>query len=159
MKIYLGTDHAGFEAKEKVNNFLVSGGHEVVDCGAYTFDANDDYPDFISKVGEAISKDSTSFGFVFGGSGHGEAICANRYPHVRAVVYYGGEIKEQEDAGGKMLGIIASAREHNNANVLSLGVRFLTDEEILRVINIFLKTPFSGDERHVRRINKLEAVS
>jgi ribose 5-phosphate isomerase B len=156
MKIYLGTDHAGFEAKEKVKEFLSKEGHEVIDCGSHAFDVNDDYPDFIHPVGKGVSENKDAMGVIFGGSGQGEAMCANRYKGVRASVYYGAPGKDQVDAGGKSLNMIASTREHNNANVLSLGVRFLTDEEIIATVKLFIETPFSNGDRHIRRITKLD---
>lgn len=156
MKIFLGTDHAGFEAKEKVKAFLMQEGHDVSDCGAFTFDVNDDYPDFIHPAAEGVSNDPESLGIIFGGSGQGEAMCANRHSGVRAAVYYGVPGKDQVDAGGKSLNMIASTREHNNANMLSLGVRFLSDEEIISVVKLFIETPFSNGDRHLRRITKLD---
>jgi len=143
MRIYLGTDHAGFDLKEKVKQYLVEQGHEVKDFGAFSFDAHDDYPDFIRFVAEAVAGDREGRGIIFGGSGQGEAMVANRVAGVRATVYYGG----QED-------IIRTSREHNDANVLSLGARFLTDKEALHAIELWLSLSFSGQERHSRRIKK-----
>ncbi len=145
MRIYLGTDHAGFELKEKVKQFLIEKGHEVKDFGAFSFDADDDYPDFIRPVAEAVAQDAESRGIVFGGSGQGEAMVANRVSGVRATVYYG----FSED-------IIRLSREHNSANILSLGARFVIAEEALRIIELWLSLPFSEEERHKRRINKID---
>lgn len=147
MKIFIGTDHAGFELKQKLVPFLQSLGHEVVDFGADEYKEGDDYPDFIAPVAKAVSADSAVRGIILGGSGQGEAMVANRFPHVRAAVYYGGT-----------LDIVRLSREHNDANILSLGARFLTEEEAKGVVNLWLNTPFSGEERHVRRIEKLEGV-
>src|SRR3989344_5289046 len=133
MIIYLASDHAGFLLKEKVKKFLVDDGYEVKDFGAKIFDSNDDYPDFMHRVGEAVSagvleSPSTGSGqklccgIIFGGSGQGEAMVVNRYRGVRAAVYYGGN----KD-------IVKLSREHNNANVLSLGARFLKEDEALEV--------------------------
>lgn len=144
--IYLATDHAGFELKTKVKDFLIKEGYEVEDCGAYEFDKNDDYPDFISKAAEAVSKDPTSFGIIFGASGQGEAIVANKFPGVRAVVFYGD------------MDMIPLTREHNDANCLSLGARFLTEDEALEAIRLWLQTPFTQEERHVRRIEKISKL-
>lgn len=141
--IYLATDHAGFEMKETIKQFLEEKGHEVKDLGAFSYDEGDDYPDHVSKVGNAVSEDSESFGFVFGKSGQGEAMVCNRHKGVRAGVYYGGEIE-----------IIKLLREHNNANILSIGAGFVNEEEAKQVVSLFLETPFSVDERHVRRISK-----
>jgi len=145
MKIYLGTDHAGFELKEKIKPFLLEKGYEVKDFGAFSFDGDDDYPDFIRPVAEAVSKDQESRGIIFGGSGQGEAMVANRFSGVRATVYYGGP----ED-------IIRLSREHNDANVLSLGARFLDDEEAFNAVELWLSLPFSGEERHQRRVDKID---
>lgn len=147
MMIYLGTDHAGFELKEKVKAFLQEKGHEVADLGAYQNHDGDDYPDFILPVARAVSHDlvqgKESRGIIFGGSGQGEAMAANRVTGVRAAVFYGGP-KE----------IIIRSREHNNANLLSLGAWFVNEKEALDAIALWLETPFSNGERHVRRIMK-----
>ena len=146
MKVYLATDHAGFELKEKVKEFLQDDGYEVKDFGAYEFDKNDDYPDFISKAAEAVSKDPQSRGIILGGSGQGEAMVANKFPNVRAVVYYGN------------MDMIPLTREHNDANVLSLGARFLTEDEAIEAVKLWLETPFTDEERHVRRIEKIKKI-
>ena len=143
MKIYLGTDHAGFEYKEKVKEHLLASGHEVEDLGAHTLDLADDYPDYITPVAKKVAEDSDAFGIIFGGSGQGEAMCANRIPGVRAALYYGGT----KD-------FVALVREHNNANVLSVGARFLDLTDVLEAVDIFLQTPFSNEPRHVRRLSK-----
>lgn len=145
MIIYLGTDHAGFALKEHLAHFLKARGHEVVDCGAYTLEPEDDYPDFIGVVAQKVSENPDSAkGIIIGGSGQGEAIAANRHAHVRAAVYYGGPTD-----------IVKLSREHNNANILSLGARFLTETEAEAVVALWLTTAFSNDERHVRRLAKL----
>lgn len=150
MKIYLATDHAGFELKEKIRDWLLDNGYEVEDCGAHEFDQSDDYPDFIRVAAEAVSKCSESAdssracrGIVLGGSGQGEAMVANRLRGVRAAVYYGGSDE-----------IVILSREHNDANVLALGARFLSESQALKAVALWLKTPFSGEERHARRIAK-----
>ncbi|MBI2019221.1 RpiB/LacA/LacB family sugar-phosphate isomerase [Candidatus Daviesbacteria bacterium] len=148
MKVYLATDHAGFELKETVKEFLIKEGYEVEDCGAYQYDKNDDYPDFISKAAEMVSKDpENSKSIIFGGSGQGEAIVANKFPKVRAAVYYG----KAED-------MPSLTRQHNDSNILSLGARFLNEEEANNAVKLFLDTPFSEDERHIRRIKKIEEI-
>lgn len=144
MIVYLGTDHAGFELKEAVKAHLEKGGYEVEDKGAIWYDGDDDYPDFIRPVAKAVSEDPTSRGIILGGSGQGEAMTANRYRGVRAAVFCGGP----ED-------IITLTRKHNNANILSLGARFLTEEEALKAVTIWLETPFEGG-RHERRIRKMD---
>jgi ribose 5-phosphate isomerase B len=169
MNIYLATDHAGFELKEVVKKFLTEKGHAVKDLGAFQYDKNDDYPDYVKIAAEAVSKcaqgshpehsegsrDSSSANWrtqndkcvaiVFGGSGQGEAMVANRYKGVRATVVY------KFDRA-----IIKLSREHNNANVLSIGARFLGERKALKAVELWLATPFSGEERHQRRINKFQ---
>lgn len=147
MKIYLASDHAGFELKEKVKEFLKGEGYEVEDMGADTFDKDDDYPDFISKAAEAVSKNPGDKAIVLGGSGQGEAIVANKFPLIRAAVYYGGSMD-----------IIKLSREHNDINVLSLGARFLTEEEALGAVKLWIDTQFTGEERHVRRLKKIQGI-
>ncbi len=148
MKIFIGSDHAGFELKNKLVEVLKSEGHEVEDKGAFTFDPQDDYPDFVKLVAEAISKDPEARGIVLGGSGQGEAIAANRFKGIRAVEYYA--------PSRGAVNIIEDSRSHNNSNILSLGARFLSEEEAIEAVKLWLSTPFSGDERHVRRIAKLD---
>lgn len=154
MKIYLAADHAGFAAKAALSTHLAHLGHEVEDCGAPAFDAGDDYPDFVLPCAKQVAEDPGSFGIILGASGQGEAMAANRVPGVRAAVFYGTAEHTQTDATGAELGLLESARVHNDANILSLGVRFLTLEEIQTAVERFLSTPFSGDERHTRRIAK-----
>jgi ribose 5-phosphate isomerase B len=130
-------------------------GHEVVDKGPFAFDKEDDYPDFIRPCAEAVAADAGSFGVIFGGSGQGEAMCANRVKGARAGVYYG-DLSTQVDSDGKAIDMITSLREHNNANILSIGARFLDEEKVKAAIKKFIETPFPGGERHVRRITKLD---
>ncbi len=146
MKIYLGADHRGFELKEKLKVFLADKDYEIVDLGNQKLDSEDDYPDFIRPVAEAISQNpEENRGIILGYSGQGEAIAANRFSGVRAVVYYGGPEK-----------IITLSREHNNANILSLGAGFVDENVAKKVINLWLDTPFNNEERHQRRINKID---
>lgn len=148
MKIYLATDHAGFEIKEELRKELENEGFDVEDCGAYEYDENDDYPDFIAAAARAVSHDpDTARAVVFGGSGQGEAIVANKFPGVRAAAFYG-------DVGK----IVVLSREHNDANVLSIGARFVTNEEAKRIVRAWLKTEFSEEQRHVRRLQKIKAI-
>lgn len=145
MKIYLGSDHAGFELKEVIKEFLISKKYDVEDLGALKYEAEDDYPDFIKPVAKAVSKDpERSRGIIFGGSGQGEAMTANRFKGVRATVFYGGPTK-----------IIDLSREHNNANILSLGARFLTDDDAKVAVEFWLRTGFAGG-RHIKRIEKID---
>lgn len=143
--IYIGSDHAGYELKEKLKIFLKESGYEVTDKGAYKLDSEDDYPDFIIPVAEAVATHQDNFGIVLGGSGQGEAISANKIDDIRAIEYYGGDID-----------IIKLGREHNNANILSLGARFVTDKEAEEAVKLFLETKFNREERHTRRINKID---
>ena len=131
-------------------------GYDVVDKGPFVFDKEDDYPDFIFPVAQAVAGEEGSFGVIFGGSGQGEAMCANRVKGARAGVYYG-DISTQVDSDGKSIDMITSLREHNNANILSIGARFLDEEKVKIAIKKFIETPFPGGERHGRRINKLDA--
>lgn len=155
MKIYIGTDHAGFELKEKLKVFISDLGYDVEDMGPFVYDADDDYPDLIRPVAEAVASDTGSMGVILGGSGQGEAMCANRVNGARAAVFYGGA-STQTDVTGNTLDMIASMREHNNANIISLGARFMSEDEVKDAVKRFLELPFSGNERHLRRINKLD---
>jgi len=158
MKVIIATDHAGFELKQKLVSFLKDLGHEVVDKGAFTKDDNDDYPDFIAEAALAISEakgDETVRGIVLGGSGQGEAIVANKFPGVRAVVFNGQyEPNDNRDIPDEVF----LTRSHNDANILSLGARFLSEDEAVRAVREWLDTPFSGEERHARRIKKITEI-
>ena len=145
MIIALGTDHAGIELKEVVKKFLEENGYEVKDFGAYEYDSADDYPDFINPTAEFVSKNNNAMGIIFGGSGQGEAMAANRYKGVRATVFYGGPDE-----------IISLSRQHNNANILSLAARFIEPEHAINVIKLWLSTEFEGG-RHQKRIEKLDS--
>ena len=147
MIIHLATDHAGFELKEYIKLYLSENGHKISDHGAYEFIKSDDYPDFIFPAAKAVSKDIDSRGIIFGGSGQGEAMAANRLNGVRATVYYGGNND-----------IPQLSRQHNNSNILSIGARFVTFEETKKIINIWLKVPFEGG-RHKDRIQKLDKLT
>ena len=144
MKIHIATDHAGLELKNIIRDYLIKKGHDVKDHGAYEYDALDDYPDFIFPCAQAVAADSESRGIILGGSGQGEAMAANRIKGVRAAVFYNGPAE-----------IVKLSREHNNANILSLGARFMTKNEIYDVIEMWLNEPFEGG-RHQRRIEKLD---
>ena len=144
MKIHLATDHAGLELKNTIKEFLLGKGYDVTDHGAHEYDALDDYPDFIFPCARAVAADPSSRGIILGGSGQGEAMAANRIKGVRAAVFYNGPEE-----------IIKLSREHNNANILSLGARFMSEEEIYKIIELWLEEPFEGG-RHERRIAKLD---
>ncbi|MDP2696328.1 MAG: RpiB/LacA/LacB family sugar-phosphate isomerase [bacterium] len=160
MKVYLAADHAGFELKEKIKVWLVQNNYEVEDFGALAFDPQDDYPDYIKLAAEAVAKDQENNpAIVIGGSGQGEGMVANRYNGVRAIVYYGprSAVAAVNVAGKQSvdpLEIIRLSREHNHANVLAIGARFVRADEALAAIKLWLETPFNIEERHQRRIDK-----
>lgn len=165
MKIYLATDHAGFALKEKISFFIKNLGYEAVDCGATSFVSGDDYTVYISKLAQIIAQDQTGTkGIIFGASGQGEAMMANRFKGVRAMVYYGQTIVK----GGflnlftkkdKSSDIIRLGREHNNANVLSIGASFVGEDEAKKVVKQWLCTPFGEEERHTRRNCQLDSIN
>ena len=145
MKVFIGTDHAGFELKETLKTYLGELGYEVSDKGAFRFEEGDDYPDFVQPVAEMVVATPESFGIVLGKSGQGEAMCANRFKGIRCAVFYGGDLE-----------IVKLERMHNNANILSLGAQFLTPEVAKEAVKTFLETKFSDEERHVRRLEKID---
>ncbi len=145
-KIYLGTDHAGFKLKEKVKKHLEMKGFEVKDFGAFKYDQDDDYPDFILPVARAVVKNN-GVGIIFGSSGQGEAMTSNKIKGIRAALYYGGSSK-----------IVKLSKEHGNSNILSLGARFVKEKEALKMIDLWLKTKFSEDKRHKRRLKKINKL-
>lgn len=153
-KVFLAADHAGFDVKAKIAAYLTELAYDVKDFGAYAYRLEDDYPDFVTPCAQAVASTFDARGIIFGGSGQGEAMCANRIPGVRAAVFYGASPHLQTDALGNVLDMITSAREHNNANVLAIGARFLSEQEIKRAVQLFLSTPFSEVPRHVRRLAK-----
>ena len=156
MKIFIGTDHAGYVLKEKLVSCLKCQGYEVVDKGAFKYDEFDDYPDFVIPVAREVSKDPDKVkGIILGCTGEGEAIAANRFPHVRAVVYYG-DAKPIVDNESN---IVIRSREHNNANILSLGARYFTEESAMEAVNLWFNTPFSEEERHIRRLAKIDQIN
>ena len=147
MQIHFVADYAGFELKNAILSYVRDElGYEVVDHGATDFDKDDDYPPFMHAAEEAVATEpNAARAILFGGSGQGEAITANRIPYVRAAVYYSGPLE-----------IITLSRTHNNANVLSLGARFLSEDAAKEAVKLWLETPFSNDERHIRRIAMLD---
>ncbi|WLQ43108.1 ribose-5-phosphate isomerase [Streptomyces laculatispora] len=144
MRVYLGSDHAGYELKNHLVEWLKAQGHEAVDCGPHIYDAQDDYPPFCLRAAEKTAADPDGLGIVIGGSGNGEQMAANKVKGVRAALAW----SEQTAALG---------REHNDANVISIGGRMHTEEECTKFVEIFLATPYSGEERHSRRIAMLTA--
>lgn len=145
MRIFFGSDHAGFEYKKGLISFVESLGHETTDSGAHTLDEGDDYPEFIANAAREVQNSEGSMGIILGGSGEGEAMVANRFRGIRAAVY-----------NAHNLDIARLAREHNDANMLSLGARFITLEQAQEAVKLFLETPFSEEERHVRRIQQID---
>lgn len=145
MKIYLATDHAGFKLKEEIKTYVLSQNYDVEDCGAFSFEKDDDYPDFISKAAKKVSEDVNAKAIVFGKSGTGEAIVANKFKNVRAVLGF------SEDN-------VRLSRQHNDANVLSFGSEFVDLEKAKVLIDIFLNTSFSNEERHARRVEEIKKI-
>lgn len=150
MKLALSSDHAGYAVAMMLKQQLAKDGHEVIYFGPDSFNPDDDYPDYMKPAAESVSNGQVEKGIILGGSGQGEAIVANRYKGVRCVVYYG---PPPESSG---LDIIVLSREHNDANMLSIGARFVSSGRSLELIRQWLTVPFSHDERHVRRINKID---
>ncbi len=149
MIIHLATDHAGFDHKEAVLDWLKSEGLNVVDHGAMMNNPQDDFPDFISKaVGEVSKNPVGARAIIFGGSGQGEAMVANRFPRVRATVFYGGE-----------LSIPMLSRQHNDSNTLSIGARFVDIDVAKKIIWEWLHTEPLSDEKYHRRNNKIEVIT
>jgi ribose 5-phosphate isomerase B len=139
MRVFLGCDHAAFELKEHLTSVLAGAGHEPVDCGAFEYDAEDDYPPFCFEVGERVVAEPGTLGIVLGGSGNGEQIAANKVPGVRAALAWNRDTA-------------TLARQHNDANVVALGARQHSADEAAELALAFLATEFSGEERHARRI-------
>lgn len=148
MKIYISSDHAGFDLKNSLIQFLGAANFDVEDLGPKMYNSEDDFPVYIDPVAQKISENPEDRGIIIGGSGQGEAIAANRFKNVRAAVYYGGNSE-----------IVKLSREHNNSNVISLGARFLSEGEAHEAVSLWLNTPFSNDERHVRRIKEIDDLS
>ena len=145
MKVYLATDHAGFEFKQNLKTFLQTKDYDVEDCGAFELDPDDDYPDFIAPAAQKVAQNPGSFGIVLGKSGAGECIVANKIKGIRAVL----GVSEQN---------VRLAREHNDANVLSLGSEIVDEQTAKQLVELFLNTPFSNEERHIRRIEKIKQL-
>lgn len=145
-KIIIASDHAGFKLKNILIRYLKDLDYEVRDFGPFIYNFSDDYPDFIFPAAKAVSADPKNLkGIFIGGSGEGEAMVANRFPSVRAAVYYG--YSEQ---------ILKLSRKHNNANVLTIGSRFVNKEDAKKAIKIWLETKFTRDKKHLRRIKKID---
>lgn len=144
MRVYLGSDHAGYDLKQHLISWLGAAGHEAVDCGPLAAAEAYDYPVFCLRAGERVAGDPGSLGVVIGGSGNGEAIAANKVKGVRAALVWSKETA-------------ALGREHNNANVIGLGARMYSEADATDFLRIFVETPYSGAARHTRRIDQLTA--
>lgn len=157
MKVYFASDHAGFGLKGLLVSYLRDQKFDVEDLGPASFSDGDDYPDYAIPLAKKVAGEPGSFGVVIGASGQGEAMAANRIPGARAAVYYGDDFGAQTDSQGNVLNLLQSVRAHNDANILSFGARFVTENAARRALGIFLDTPFSGEAHHMRRIAKLDA--
>jgi ribose 5-phosphate isomerase B len=144
MRVHIGSDHAGFELRNHLVRHLKAAGHDVTDHGPAVYDAVDDYPPYCLRTGQAVADDPGSLGVVIGGSGNGEQIAANKVKGIRAILAWSTDTAR--------LG-----REHNNANVISVGARMHSEEEAAGFVDTFLATAYSGEERHTRRIDMLTA--
>jgi ribose 5-phosphate isomerase B len=142
VRVYLGSDHAGFELKSRIIEWLASAGHEPVDCGPSSYDPDDDYPVYVLRAAARVAGDPGSLGVVIGGSGNGELIAANKVPGIRAAVAFSDETAQL-------------ARQHNDANVISLGARMYEEDAALGFVKVFIDTAFSGEARHVRRLAEI----
>ena len=142
MRVYLGSDHAGFELKARLIDWLTSAGHEPVDCGPHAYVADDDYPPYVMAAAHGVAAYPGSLGIVIGGSGNGEQIASNKIPGIRAALAFSDETAQL-------------ARQHNDANVLSLGARMYSEDEAVGFAKVFLSTPFSTEPRHARRLAEI----
>jgi ribose 5-phosphate isomerase B len=161
MNIALATDHAGFEQLKELAGYLQSLGHNCHNFGPETFNKDDDYPDFIKPAAESVSHGEYERGIILGGSGQGEAMAANKVPGIRCAVFYGPAVPLRiVDAEGHEsrdpYEIIRLSRAHNDANMLSLAARFVSLSDMKSVIKLWLETPFNNEERHARRIKKMD---
>lgn len=159
MQVFFSADHAGFRMKAALLEAVSAMGHEVEDVGAFSFEAEDDYPDFVAPLASRVAATPGSFGIVCAGSGQGEAMCANRNPGIRAAVFYAAlaatDALDKEGAHSEDgYDVVRLSRRHNDANVLTIGSRFVSLQEATDAVRIFLSEQFSGEERHIRRLNK-----
>lgn len=163
MKIALSTDHAGFEQLRRLEDFLTQQGHECVNYGPKSYNGEDDYPDFIVPAARAVASGECEKGIIMGGSGQGEAMAANRVKGVRCTVYYGpatpaDAVDSEGSAASDEYEILRLSREHNDANMLSLAARFLSQADVESAAELWLSVPFSNAERHARRIKKIDSA-
>ncbi|HEX8591572.1 MAG TPA: RpiB/LacA/LacB family sugar-phosphate isomerase [Candidatus Paceibacterota bacterium] len=159
MKIFIAADHAGFRLKEALKEHFGISGYEVTDCGAHSYDPEDDYPDVVTPLAKAVAETPGAIGVVLGGSGQGEAMCANRVSGVRAAVFYGPmPVTDALDREGGFsedgYDAVRLSRRHNDANVLSIGARFVSASEAEEAVRVFLNTEYTAHPRHVRRLGK-----
>ena len=148
MKILIASDHAGFELKNRIKDFLIKESFDIEDMGASALNPEDNYTEIMIPVAMRVLEDSENTkAIIFGKSGQGEAMVSNRFPGIRCSVYYGGNTE-----------ILKLSREHNNANILSIGADFINEEETKNAIKIWISTPFSGEERHIRRIDQMDNI-
>ena len=152
--IILAADHAGFELKEGIKSFLQTKGYSILDVGAHELVSEDDYPEYMIAAAMKVAADmkGETKAILFGKSGQGEAMVANRFPGVRAAVWYGNTSSKSD------LDILKLSREHNDANVLSIGAGFVDAEEAKKAVELWLTTPFSGEEKHQRRIGQMDNI-
>ena len=141
--VYIGADHGGYELKEKIKEWLTEDGIETEDLGAHGFDPDDDYPDFIIPVAQKVVSSPGNLGIILGRSGNGEAIAANKVKGGRAALCLNEEMARR-------------AKEHNNANIISLGADYINQEDVRKIVKTFIETPFSNADRHVRRLEKIK---
>lgn len=163
MKIYLATDHTGLDLKNKVREFLQKENYEVEDCGAFEYNKDDDYPDWICKAAQKVSQNPQERGIIFGGSGQGEAMVANKFKNVRCALFYTPAIPTQSvniegDKSTDPFEILKLSRMHNQSNMLSIGFRFVNEQDVFQAIKIWLTTPDPTEERHLRRIDKIKKI-
>ena len=164
MNIALATDHAGFEQLKDLRAYLESAGHICKNFGPGSLNPGDDYPDFIAPAAKAVASGECQMGIILGGSGEGEAMAANRFKGIRCAVFYGPAVPRKViDAAGRIshdpYEVLRLSRQHNDANMLSLAARFVSLEDMKHVIKLWLETPFSNEERHKRRVAKLDRLN
>ncbi len=158
-KIFIASDHAGFALKEALIERVRTLGHDVEDMGPFSYNKDDDYPDFMTPLAKSVASSPGARGIIIGGSGQGEATCANRIAGVRAAVFYGpmrvtSSLNIEGDRSEDGYDVVRLPRLHNDANILSIGARFVTEGQADEAVRIFLETPFSEAPRHIRRLAK-----
>ncbi|MFA6295107.1 MAG: RpiB/LacA/LacB family sugar-phosphate isomerase [Candidatus Paceibacterota bacterium] len=154
--IILAADHAGFALKEIIKKLLESKSYSILDVGAHELVPEDDFPVYMIAAAMKVAEDieGNTKAIIFGGSGQGEAMVANRFPGVRAVVWYGDRVSKIDPK----LGIVRLSREHNDANILSIGARFVDEEEAKKAVETWLETSFSSEEKYKRRNEEIDNI-